>query len=131
MTTKMTLDLRLVLPDVDQQDDACLDRLHDLLQAKRGIERSHVVEAGGRSSGELCVHFDQDLVLLQDVRQFAQQAGLLLQASYGHLQTDIEPLPERRARRLARSLENEEGILEAVVSGGGAVRGSDVEVVHL
>ncbi len=122
MTTKTKLDLKLVLPDVRSQHDACLARLQDLLQAKRGIERSHVVETGDRRAGELCVHFDQDLVPLQDLRNFAQQAGLQLQASYGHLQTDIEPLPERRAKQLARSLLNEGGILEAVVSGDGAVR---------
>jgi len=122
MTTKTKLDLKLVLPDVDSQHDACLERLQDLLQAKRGIERSHVVETGDRRAGELCVHFDQGLVPLQDLRNFAQLAGLQLQASYGHLQTDIEPLPERRAKQLARSLRNEAGILEAVVSGDGAVR---------
>ncbi|MBU0537486.1 MAG: heavy metal translocating P-type ATPase, partial [Gammaproteobacteria bacterium] len=122
MTTKAKLDLKLVLPDVDDQHDACLERLRDLLQAKRGVERSHVLATVDRSVGYLCVHFDQDLVSLQDLRHFAQQAGLQLQASYGHLKTDIEPLPERRARSLARSLQNEEGILEAVISGDGSVR---------
>ncbi len=122
MTGRAKLDLQLVLPGVDSQHDACLDRLRDLLQAKRGVERSHVLETGDRSAGHLCVHFDQDLVSLQDVRRFAQQAGLQLQGSYGHLYADIEPMPERRARRLARSLENEKGILEAVVSGDGSVR---------
>ncbi len=122
MITKAKLDLKLVLPGVDDRHDACLERLRDLLQAKRGIERSHVLETGDRSAGHLCVHFDQDLVSLQDVRHFAQQAGLQLQASYGHLHTTIEPVHERRARRLARSLQNEEGILEAIVSGDGSVR---------
>ena len=119
---KTTLDLRFILPDVDYQLDACLERLRDILQAKRGVERSHVVETGERGIGHLCIHFDQNLVSLQDVRRFARLAGLQLLASYGHLQADIAPLPERRARRLARSLENEEGIVEAVVSGDGSVR---------
>ncbi len=122
MTSKTKLDLKLVLPDVDDQQDACLERLQDILQAKRGVERSHIVETGNRHAGELCVHFDQGLLSLQDLRHFAQRAGLQLQASYGHLQTDIEPLSERRAKQLARSLQNEEGILEAAVSGDGAVR---------
>ena len=89
MKAKAKLDLRLILPDVDDQHDACLERLRDFLQAKRGVERSHIVETGNRRAGELCVHFDQDLLSLQDVRHFAQQAGLQLQSSYGHLQTDI------------------------------------------
>ena len=122
MTAKTKLDLKLILPDVDDQRDACLERLRDIIEAKRGIERLLVVETGDQRTGELCVHFDQGLLSLQDVRQFAQRAGLQLQASYGHLRTDIEPLPERRAKQFARSLQNEEGILEAAVSGDGAVR---------
>tara|TARA_R110002049_G_scaffold22388_8_gene80207 strand:+ start:5650 stop:8085 length:2436 start_codon:yes stop_codon:yes gene_type:complete len=122
MNARAKLDLKLILSEVNDQHDACLERLQDLLQAKRGIERSHIIETGTRRAGELCVHFDQDLLSLQDVRQFARRAGLELQVSYGHLQTDIEPLPQRRAKQLARSLQNEEGILEAAVSGDGAVR---------
>jgi hypothetical protein len=37
MTTKEKLDLKLVLPDVNNQQDACLERLQDLLHAKHGI----------------------------------------------------------------------------------------------
>lgn len=122
MTTRLKLDLELILSGVDARHDACLERLRDLLQAKRGVERSHLVETGEQNAGQLCVHFDHNLVSIQDVRHFAQQAGLRLKASYGHLQTDIDPLPERRARRFARSLESEEGILEAFVSGDGSVR---------
>lgn len=122
MKTKKTIELRLVLPDVIDLQDACVERLLDILQAKRGVERSHIVETGNRYAGELCVHFDKDLLSLQDLRDFAQRTGLQLQASYGHLQTDIEPLPQRRAKQLSRSLQNEEGILEAAVSADGAVR---------
>lgn len=122
MTTKARLDLKFVLPDVHDQHDACVERLRDLLRAKRGIERSHVLKQSDSKTGALCVHFDQELISLQDVRRFAQQAGLQLQTAYSHLHEDIGSLPERRARRLARSLQNVEGVFEAVVSGDGAVR---------
>lgn len=122
MKTKTRIELKMLLVDVDDERDACLDRLRDILQAKRGIEHIHTVGSGEHRPGELCIHFDHDLVSLQDVRHFARQAGLGLQEAYGHLQMNIDSRQERRAKQIARSILDKEGVLEAVVSGGGAVR---------
>lgn len=119
---KVRFDLKLLPPNVDDQRDACLKRFCDLLEAKRGVESSHVLETSDWSAGYLCVHLDQDRVSMQDVREFSRLAGLQLQASYGHLQMDIDPLPERRARRIVRSLQKKTGVLESVVSADGSVR---------
>ncbi len=120
--TQTKLDIKLILPGVDNQQDQCVERLHDLLEAKRGIQRSHSVQADDSEQGQLCIHFRRSEVSLQDVQRFAKQAGLELQETYGHLQGELSPMPERRARRLGRTLTALDGVLEASVAADGNVR---------
>jgi len=104
---KTRLSLKLMLPNAPAADDACYQRLCDLFAAKVGVESAHLVP---EKSGELCVHFDPDVISVQYVRRFAAQAGAELESRYGHILFDTEPLPSRRARRFTGTLSASSGV---------------------
>ncbi len=122
MTKKTQIDLKLLLPEAAGSKDACYQRLQDLVEAKAGVSATHVIEREGKQANQFCIHYDPAVLSLQELRRFAKQSGTSLQARYGHQDYDIPPLAAGRARRLARELSGCTGVLEAVVSPGGAVR---------
>jgi len=122
MANKAKFDLNILLPDVPDAGDACFRRMRDALEAKAGVEAAHLVEQQDSAPGQLCIHFDPNVVSLLDVQRSAERAGAELQGKYGHLLTEIPPMQPRRARRLASDLSKTAGVLEAAISPGGAVR---------
>lgn len=52
MSKKLTLDLSLILPDIPDERDACVERLTKLLLAE-GLEKVHLVREDG--SARLCL----------------------------------------------------------------------------
>jgi len=118
---KARLDLDLVLPGLPDAHDACFGRLRDGLAAKAGVKGAHLV---GREhgAGKFCVHFDPAVISMPEVRRLAAQIGSSLHERYGHLLARIDPLPARRARRLAAELSRRQGVLEAAVTPEGEVR---------
>jgi Cd2+/Zn2+-exporting ATPase len=119
---KTRIDLNILLPDVADVQDACIGRIRDVLEAKRGVEAAHLIERPEGASAQLCVHFDSEVVSLQDIRQAAESAGAELQAKFRHVLADVAPMQARKARRLAAEISETNGVLEAAVSPDGAVR---------
>lgn len=122
MTKKTRFDVNLLLPGVPDSRDACFRRMSDLLEARTGVEAAHLVERSDGQPGQLCVHFDPEIISSQDVRRAAQQAGAALQEKYGHLLRDTAPMRPGQAKRLTLELSLAKGVLEATVSPHGAVR---------
>lgn len=119
---RLRLDLPLVLPDVDDVEDRCVERLLGTLTGRPGIDEAHVVR-GEAATPQLCIHYDPDATSLGRVRELAHAAGADLSARFSHLliQGD-EPMHARSARRLAEDLRGVPGVLEADVAASGAVR---------
>ncbi|MEJ7590522.1 MAG: hypothetical protein WKF77_03175 [Planctomycetaceae bacterium] len=76
ITRKTQLELALLLPEIPDRRDACVQRLIDLLKAKDGVTEAHVTDPGGKPAGRLCVHFDADRISIAEVRDLAQRAGM-------------------------------------------------------
>jgi Cd2+/Zn2+-exporting ATPase len=53
-------DLRLLLPDVPDARDACVERLSNQLGEQRGILNAHVVPGESPDTALLCIHYDDD-----------------------------------------------------------------------
>jgi len=120
--TKVRLDLPLVLPDVRDAGDRCVERLTRLLTGRPGIEQVHItgVDAGKPT---LCVHYDPEVMTLQRVRDFVSAAGAQLTSKYVHLSLRTSAaLHARAARTLAENLRRMPGVFEADVAPSGAVR---------
>mgnify|MGYP001310940100 FL=1 len=54
MAEKCLLDLSLLLPGVPDEQDACIGRLTDLLQAE-GLQKAHLVREDGAARGGLMI----------------------------------------------------------------------------
>ncbi len=114
MTEKLPLQLALVLPDVPDERDSCVERLTTLLQAQ-GLEKVHVVLQDGKPV--LCLHFDPARFSLQTVRNMAQVAGASLSERYKHEFVRIGGMDcSTCATVIEHALKRLDGVQEASVS---------------
>ena len=115
-------DIEVLLPEVPDARDACRRRLCDAIEAKTGVEAAHMLEPVDGSPARLCVHFDPEVLTIQDLRQLAERAAVKLQDRYGHLLVAGPPMAAGRATRRQAELARLRGVLECVVSADGTVR---------
>ena len=121
--SKLKLDLPLLLPEVPDARDRCVQTLISLLSARDGLVEAHVVAAKGTTPAQLCIHYDRDHLSLARVRELALAAGAQITGSVGHLSGMLSPPSHARAARsLAAGLLERKGVLEAEVSPSGALR---------
>ncbi|MEJ2304929.1 MAG: cation-translocating P-type ATPase [Anaerolineales bacterium] len=82
------LDMHLLLPEVQDDRDGCLDRLESALQNRRGIQRAHLKRDDNPI--QLCLHYDPNQVSLADVRRMARRAGTEIANRYHHSVLPVE-----------------------------------------
>ena len=85
MPNDIQLALRIVLPSIDE-DDQCVQLLTERLHSVRGITDAHIVQKGGANNAELCLHYDPNLVSLDQLKQMALQTGAEIANRYCHEQ---------------------------------------------
>lgn len=122
MTEKTKIELSTLLPTVPDARDACARRLVELLEAKEGIDASHIVYTETDQPGKICIHYDPKRLSIGKVRELAKRAGATLEEQFGHLVLETEPMHVRRAATVAATAERINGILEAGVSPDGVLR---------
>ena len=89
MTEKtIELDFQLLLPGVDQEDDACLARLESALQDHKGLQRAHL--ESDKQPVCLCLHYDPAAISLAEVKRLAERAGAKIVNRYHHAVVPIE-----------------------------------------
>ncbi len=114
MVDKVKIDLDVLLPEVDGGDQ-CVRVLTAMLGVMRGIQYAHVKRNEG--AAELCLHFDANLISLDQVQRMAESAGAMLSDRYRH---ETIPLAGMNAADvaggLARALEQLPGMLHAQVN---------------
>jgi len=88
MEKTVELEIPLLLPGVDDEKDECLARLESALQNQKGILRVHLERE--KSPLNLCLHYDPNLLNLDQVRRLAERAGTGIANRYQHLSTPIE-----------------------------------------
>ncbi|SHK85429.1 heavy metal translocating P-type ATPase [Rhodothermus profundi] len=121
--TRVRVELPVILPDIPDERDPCVERLQASLATRQGIERVHVVPPRNGTPACLCVHYDPEQVSLDEIERWVRQEGAALTEQYGHLVLPVSGIRSvRHARRLERRLLREEGILDAQVSAAGVVR---------
>ena len=123
MTEHIRLDLPVLLPDLADEADRCVERLVAELTGQAGVREAHVVAAAGSAPAQLCVHFDPEKTGLARIRKAARAAGATLTARFGHLVWQVEGIEqERRARTVGETLSRLEGVFEAHATASGALR---------
>ena len=89
MTEKtIELELPLLLPGVEAEQDGCLERLEAALENREGILRSHLER--DTTPVQLCLHYDPTVVSVDDVRRVAERAGAGIVDRYHHERLPVE-----------------------------------------
>lgn len=123
MTEKLSLDIPIVLPDVQDDDDACVERLMEECQRQPGIERVHVLAKSDAEVSKLCIHYDPEIIELAQVRSLIRRAGAACTERYGHALWQVQGITHaRRARSVEDELRKTQGVLEVYVSASGSIR---------
>ncbi len=117
---KIKISIPVLLPDLVDEKDQCIDRLIGILKNKNGIDNVHMKDDG---SAMLCIHYDPEITSLKQVKSITEQSGIELTERYQHLLLDVEGIRhQRHARSIEQSLSREKGVLESVVSIAGVIR---------
>ncbi len=123
MSDKLELDIPVLLPEVSDAADACVDRLVAIVGAKPGVDRVHVKPATADAPAKLCLHFDPGQLPLARVRDMVRAAGAEVSALYGHAVFQVKGVThQRRATTVGDALRALPGVLQAEASAAGTVR---------
>lgn len=111
MTEKTRLELRVILPDLPDERDACVARLETKLGCEPGITRGHVVYEDG-SPANLCLHYDPTVLSLAQVERLARAAGAEIHDRYGHALLKLHAVgAEDAAARIEAALRAVPGVV--------------------
>ncbi len=111
---KYRLDLDLLLPDLEE-GDKCEELLTERLATTRGVTQAHIVREDGH--GDLCLHYDPNLVSLSKIQRMAEEAGVEITAHYRHEAIPLENMMGAdAATSLTRTLESMPGMIHANVN---------------
>jgi Cd2+/Zn2+-exporting ATPase len=88
MEKTFELEIPLLLPGVEDEKDECLIRLENSFQNQKGILRAHLDRE--KTPVALCMHYDPNLLNIDQVRRMAERAGAGIANRYHHLSTPIE-----------------------------------------
>ncbi len=109
------LNLERILPGVEDERDGCIDRLEDALASRKGILRVHLER--DKTPLQLCLHYDPDVVSINDVMRLTVRTGATISDRYRHERIFIEGMDcSDCALVLEHSLRRIEGVLSASVS---------------
>lgn len=117
---KTRIDLDIVLPEVPDEKDECINRIIASLQEKKGIEKVHVIPKEKSSKAQLCFHYDASLISVNEVEQLAAKAGAEVTEHYGHLLLEVTGIRHvRHARLIEETISKAKGVLSVSVSASG------------
>ena len=105
----------MLLPGVEDDRDACIERLEEAMRNRKGIFRAHLELE--RSPVVLCLHYDPMVVSFEDVRRMADKAGAGIIDRYHHERVPVEGIDcSDCALVLEHSLNRMDGVLTANIS---------------
>ena len=112
----LKIGLEALLPEVQDPNDACVERLIATLEGRPGISEIHLSEDdSGRSA--LCFHYDPAILSLSRIESLARGAGSQLTDRYGHA---VIPLGAIRSEdggpKVERELQRLDGVIAAAVN---------------
>ncbi len=120
---KLQIKIPLLLPEVPDEKDQCVEKLIKQLQDQEGLEKVHVSDETDNGIPQLCFHYDPELISIDRIQSLAEQTGAEITQKFGHKLIEVDGIRHtRHARQLERNLQGVDGILEASVSASGMVR---------
>jgi Cd2+/Zn2+-exporting ATPase len=109
------LEIRSLLPGVEDENDNCLTHLETALKDQKGISRVHLER--GKNPVDLCLHYDPNVLSIDKVRRMAANAGATIVNRYHHELIPIEGMDcSDCITVIEHSLSRMEGVLSVNVS---------------
>jgi len=119
---KLQIEIPLLLPEVPDEKDQCVDKLIKQLQNIEGLEKVHVADETDNGVPQLCFHYDPELISIDQIQKLAKRTGASITDKYGHRLIEVEGIRHtRHARKIEEVLNSLDGILQSAVSASGMV----------
>jgi len=120
---KLHIKIPLILPEIPDEKDQCIQRLIDTLQDEIGIDKIHIAEEKDNGIPELCFHYNPDIISIARITDLTKQTGAVLTAKIGHKLFEVTGIRHvRHAKQIEIILKKQKGILEASVTETGLIR---------
>lgn len=120
---KTRINLDIILPEIPNERDECVNRIIESLECNRGIEKVHVIPENGNNKAQLCFHYDSEAISINKVEQLAKKAGADITEHYGHLLIETTGVRHpRHARTIEGQLRKQKGVQNVSVSGTGFIQ---------
>lgn len=118
---KVKINLNILLPEVPDERDACVQRIIEKMQKHKGVNEAHVVGAG--AAAQLCFHYDSDVTSIAQVESQAREAGAEITEQFGHLMVEVKAFREmNEASGVENELRKLAGVSSVSVSAAGIIR---------
>ena len=122
MSDELTIDLRLLLPDVEDSSDTRAIRLCEFLTAQDGISIARLDPPRDGTHGLVRIDFEASGITRDDVVRIAADAGARITDRYGRITLRLAPFTNhRRASAASERLGSEPGVTDAKVTVDGTV----------
>ncbi|HHW80745.1 MAG TPA: heavy metal translocating P-type ATPase [Bacteroidales bacterium] len=120
---KLQIEIPLILPEVPDDKDACVQDFIQLLEDENGIEKVHVEKVGGSDVPHLCFHYNPSEISISRIRAIAHQVGSSISERIGHKLIEVRGIRHpRQARNIEKKLKALPGMIEVSVSASGMIR---------
>ncbi|WP_343306306.1 heavy metal translocating P-type ATPase [Chitinophaga niabensis] len=120
---KIKIDLDLLLPEIPDERDACVQRIISMMQNHKGIAKAHLLPGNGKDEAKLCFHFDPDQISLEQIQTYAREAGAAITKQYGHLMVEVEKIREMMVAGVVEGqLKKVPALVDVSVSATGNIR---------
>ena len=120
---KIQITIPLLLPEVPDEKDQCVQKLIQHLNDKKGLEKVHVADKTEDGVPQLCFHYNPELISINRIQTLAEQSGAEITQKFGHKLIEVDGIRHtRHARNIEHNLQGIEGILEISISASGMVR---------
>ena len=117
---KIKINLNIVLPDVPNERDECVQRIISATESKKGIEKVHIVPGTETAKAKLCFHYDPNEISIEQVQKIAADAGAEITERFGHLLLEVKGIRHvRHARVIEVSLKHVKGVISVSASASG------------
>lgn len=120
---KIKIDLDVLLPEIPDERDACVQRIINVMRRHKGIEKAHIIPADDKNAARLCFHYQPDEISLDQIQGLAREAGAAITGKYGHLIVEVDSIREMmEASVVEAQLKKVRGVIAASVSATGNIR---------
>lgn len=120
---KIKIDLDLLLPEIPDERDACVERIITMMQHHKGIAKAHLLAGNEKDEARLCFHFDPDEISLEQIQAYAKEAGAAITKQYGHLIVEVEKIREMMVASVVEGqLKKIPALVDVSVSATGNIR---------